>query len=83
MRNSCSYRGIGLNIDHQLVKAELQIEWFKMKISKKKEGIKTDNFKDPRNQVKYQKKIQERLEDKKEGQDPCKMWKILERHVQK
>ena len=23
--------GIGLNTDHKLVKAELQIEWFKMK----------------------------------------------------
>ena len=41
-----------------------------MKISKKKEGINIDNFKDPRNQVKYQEKIQERLEEKAEGQDP-------------
>ena len=37
--NSNSYEGIGLNTDPKHVKAELQIEWFKMKISKKKEGI--------------------------------------------
>ena len=36
VRNSCSYGGIGLNTYHKLVKAELQIERFKMKISKKK-----------------------------------------------
>ena len=36
VRYQCSYGGIGLNTDYKLVKAELQIEWFKMKISKKK-----------------------------------------------
>ena len=41
-----------------------------MKISKKKEGINIHNFKDPRNQVKYQVKIQEGLEEKEEGQGP-------------
>ena len=61
-RNCHSYGGIGLNADHKLVKAGLQIEWFKMKISKKKEGINIDNFKDARNQVKYQEKIQEKWE---------------------
>ena len=44
-----------------------------MKISKKKEDINIDNFKDPRNQVKYQEKMQERLEEKVEGQDPCEI----------
>ena len=56
VRNSCSYGGIGLNTDHKLVKAELQTEWFKMKISKKKGSISIENFKDPRKQVKYQEK---------------------------
>ena len=51
VRNACSYGGIGLNTDHKLVKAELQIKWFKMKIRKKKEGINIDNFKDARNEV--------------------------------
>ena len=79
-----SYGGFGLNTYHKRVKAELQIEWFKMNFSKKKEGINIDNFKDPRNQVKYQVNIQERLEEKEEGQGPCEIWKkILERHVQK
>ena len=77
VRNSCSYRGIGLNTDHKLVKAELQIGWFKMKISKKKEGINMDNFKHPRNQVKYQEKIQERLEKKEEGHDPSESCKNI------
>ena len=75
VRNSCLYGGIGLNTDHKLVKAKLQIEWFKMKISKKKEGINKENFKDPRNQVRYQEKIQERFEEKEEGQDPCEICK--------
>ena len=35
-----------------------------MNIIKKREGINKENFKDPRNQVKYQEKIQERLEEK-------------------
>ena len=83
-RNSCSYEGIGLNTDHKLVKAELLIVWFKMKISKKKEGINIDNFKDPRNQVKYQEKIQERLDEKEEDQDPGEIWKnITEAGTQK
>ena len=69
--------GIGLNTDHKLVKAELQIECFKMKISKKKEGINIGNFKDPRNQVKHQEKIQERLEEKEEGQNPGEIWKNI------
>ena len=47
-----------------------------MKISMKKEGIKIDNFKDPRNQIKYQEKMQERLEEKG-GQDPGKIWKNI------
>ena len=64
VRNSHSYGGIGLNTDYKLVKLELQIEWFKMKISMKKESIYIDNFKDPRYRVKYQEKIQERLEKK-------------------
>ena len=75
VRNSHSYGGIGLNTDHKLVKRELQIVWFKMKISKKKESVNIDNFKDPRNHVKYQEKIQQRLEEKYNGQDPCKLWK--------
>ena len=45
VRNSCSHGGIGLNTYHKLVKAELQIEWFKMKISKKKEGINIKTLK--------------------------------------
>ena len=36
-----------------------------MKISKKKEGINIDNFTDPRNQVKNQEEIQERLKRKR------------------
>ena len=79
-RNPCSYGGIGLNTDHKLVTAELQIEWF-MKISKRTEGINIENLKDQRNQVKYQEQIQETLEEKEK--DPGKIWKILERHVQK
>ena len=69
-RNSCSYGGIGLNKDHKFVKAEPQIEWLKMKINKKKEDINIDNFKDSRNPVKYQEKIQERLEEKEGSQAP-------------
>ena len=52
VRNSCSYGGIGLNTYHELVKAELQIDWFKMMISMKEEDINIDNFEDLRNQVK-------------------------------
>ena len=36
VRNSHTYGDIGLNTNHKIVKAELQIEWIKMKISKKK-----------------------------------------------
>ena len=36
VRNSHSYGGVGLNTDRKHAKAELQIKWFKMKISKKK-----------------------------------------------
>ena len=77
VRHSHSYGGIGLNTDHKLVKADLQIEWFKMKISKKIEGINIDIFIDPRNQVKYQEKMQERLEEIEEGQDPSEIWKNI------
>ena len=56
------------------MKAKLQIEWFKINITKKKGGINIGGFKDPRNQVKYQKKKQERLEEK-EVRDPCEIWK--------
>ena len=44
-----------------------------MKISKKKEGININNFKDSRNEVTHQEKIQERMEEKEEGQDPCEI----------
>ena len=36
-----------------------------------------DNFKDPRNKVKFQEKIQERLQEKEEGQDPGEIWKNI------
>ena len=36
-----------------------------------------ENFRDPRNQVKYQEKIQERLEEKEEGQNPSEIWKNI------
>ena len=39
------------------------------------EGINIDIFKDPRNQVKYQEKVQARLEEKEEVQGPCEIWK--------
>ena len=77
VRISCSYGSIALNTDHNLVKAELQIEWSKMKINKKIEGITIDSFKDSRNQIKYQEKIQERMEDKGEGQDPGEILKNI------
>ena len=74
---------IGWNTDHKLVKAKLQKEQFKMKISKKKEGINVDNFKDPRNEVKYQEKIKERLEEKEEGPDPGEIYKNIREALQK
>ena len=45
-----------------------------MKIGKKKEGINIDNFKDQRNQVKYQRKYKKDWK-KKESQDPGEVWK--------
>ena len=48
-----------------------------MKISQKKEDINIDNFKDPRNQVKYHDNIQERLEEKEEIQDTGEIWKNI------
>ena len=46
-----------------------------MNISKKKEDINIDNFKNPGNQVKFQEKIQDKI--------LVKFGKMLQRHVHK
>ena len=54
-----------------------------MKINKKKEGINIHNFKDPRNEVKYQEKYKKDWRRKKKVKILVKAGKILQRHVHK
>ena len=58
-----SYSGIEIYTDHRLVKAKLDIRWYKLKPSKTTNRIKIEDLNNQENKKKYQEKITEHLQE--------------------
>ena len=80
VKNSRAYGGINVNTDHKMVKAELKIEWFKVKKKQQEIGLNIQNLKFKEYQVKYRNRVEEKIiaeGDKAEHQHPQQKWKLI------
>eukprot|EP00794_Sanderia_malayensis_P010172 gene10172-11213_t len=74
--NSRSYSGIDTKTDHRLVRANIRMDWYKMKIEKREPILDMDKFKNKDTRIKYKEKVKEKLEEKpeKERKSPQENW---------
>ena len=76
VQNSRSYSGIATKTDHKLVKASFNLEWWKMKIQRKKsEKIDVDKLREPEIRKAYSEELETNLNrNKPQNETPNDTW---------
>ena len=77
--DSRSHGNLSTITDHKLVKAKINLEWWRLKRQfKKSEGLDVNRLRDPEMSQKYRKDLQTRLEvERKENERPDTTWKRI------
>ena len=78
IQNSRSYSGIETYTDHKLVKAEMRLEWWRLKRQREKtQMINISNMGNIDTRNTYKQKLHNKLTNRKEIETPNEMWERL------